>query len=226
MKLEIKTMKQTSEETNRAAIWKSLVTFLEGSTSLNRIVDEIESSGVRGGDLARILEGLRGHGNSGLHDAISAICLKRGWIGSFGESIPPGPPTNPPLALIIEDHDDSAVLFANAMQGAGFEIEIIRTGDAAVARLSETTPAVVILDLHLPRVSGMEILHRIRADARLVGVYVIVATAYPDMVANLGGEADQAFLKPVSYVQLHDLALHLNLKYARRANHPPLSTSD
>jgi CheY-like chemotaxis protein len=219
-------MEKTPDETNRAAVWKSLAIFLEGSISLNRIVDAIETSGVRGSDLAKILESLRRHGNSNLHNAISTICLKKGWIGSLGEPDPAKSPTDPPLALIIEDHDDSAVLFANAMQGAGFEIEIVRTGDAALTRLAKTTPAVVILDLHLPRVSGAEILDQIRADAHLNGAYVIVASAYPDMVANLGRKADQTFLKPVSYVHLHDLAVCLSFKYARRVNHPPSSASN
>lgn len=219
-------MKKMSEKANRAVIWKSLVTYLEGSISLNRIVDEIESSDVRGSDLAQTLEDLRGHGNSALHDAISTICLERRWIGNPGKPIPAAAPTVSPLALIIEDHDDSAVLFANAIQGAGFEIEIIRTGDAALTRLAQTTPEVVILDLHLPRVSGEEILRQIRADTRQANAYVIVATAYPDMIPALREKADQAFLKPVSYVQLHDLALRLGLKYRDEAKQAEIPIVD
>jgi CheY-like chemotaxis protein len=212
-------MKQTSEEASRATVWKSLVTFLEGRASLNWIVDAIESSGLRGSDLAKILEDLRGHGNSELRHAIFTACCKKGWIDSPGELAPP-------LAMIIEDHEDAATIFANALRGTGFEIEIVRTGDAALSRLAETTPAVVILDLHLPRVSGAEILRQIRADARLAGVYVIVATAYPDLATGLDAKADQAFLKPVSFVQLHDLALRLGLKYAGGVGHIQIPISD
>ena len=77
---------------------------------------------------------------------------------------------------------------------------------------------MVILDLHLPRVSGAEILRRIRADARLTGVYVIVATAYPDLSMGLDAKADQTFFKPVSYVELHELALRLGTKYVGRVS--------
>jgi CheY-like chemotaxis protein len=204
-------MKQTPEEAKCATVWKSLALFLEGSASLNWAVDAIESSGVRGDDLAKILEDLRGHGNSELRHTIFKVCCKNGWIDSPDESAPP-------LALIIEDHEDAAVIFANALRGTGFDIEIIRTGDAAVARLNETTPAVVVLDLRLPRVSGAEILRQIRANMRLAGTYVIIATAYPDLAMGLDAKADQAFLKPVSFVQLHDLALRLGLKYAGRVD--------
>jgi CheY-like chemotaxis protein len=204
-------MKQTSEEVSRATVWKSLMVFLEGSASLNWTIDTIESSGVRGSDLAEIIESLRGHGNPELRRTIFKACCKKGWIDTPDESAPP-------LAMIIEDHEDAAVIFANALQGTGFEIEIIHSGDAAIKRLAETTPAVVILDLHLPRVSGAEILRQIRANMRLAGTYVIVATAYPDLAMGLEAKADQAFLKPVSFTQLQDLALRLGLKYAGGVN--------
>jgi CheY-like chemotaxis protein len=212
-------MKQTPEEASRATVWKSLVTFLEGRASLNWIVDAVESSGLRGSDLAKILKDLHGHGNPELHHTIFTTCCKKGWIDSPGESAPP-------LAMIIEDHEDAATIFANALRGTGFEIEVIRTGDVALSRLAETTPAVVILDLHLPRVPGTEILRQIRADARLAGIYVIVATAYPDLAMGLEEKADHAFLKPVSFVQLHDLALRLGLKYAGGVNHTQIPVLD
>jgi DNA-binding response OmpR family regulator len=111
-----------------------------------------------------------------------------------------------PLALIIEDHIDSSTIFANALQEAGFECEIIRTGDKALVRLAETAPAMVILDLELPHVSGGEILRQIRADARLAKTHVIVATAFPDLAIGLEEKVDLILIKPVSYGQLRDLA--------------------
>ena len=212
-------MKTASEEALHKAVGKSLAIFLEGSVSLDWIVDALDYAGVRGSDLSEILDDLRGHGNSELHHAVSTVCRQRGWIDS------PDEPTRP-LALVIEDHEDAAVIFANALRGTGFEIEIVRSGDTALTRLAETTPAVVILDLHLPQVSGAEILRHIRADARLAGAYVIVATAYPDMAATLDSKADQTFFKPVSYVQLHDLAMQLGAKYAGGAERSEVPVAD
>jgi hypothetical protein len=65
--------------------------------------------------------------------------------------------------------------------------------------------------LELPRVPGMEILRRIRADARLAGTKVIIATAYPDLAAGLEEKADLVLFKPVSFIQLRDLATRLGL---------------
>jgi DNA-binding response OmpR family regulator len=114
-------------------------------------------------------------------------------------------------ALIIEDDKDAGIIFANALQEAGFESEIIQTGDTALARLADTTPGVVVLDLDLPRVSGAEVLRRIRADARLAGTRVIVATAHPDLAVGLEEKADLVLLKPISFIQLRDLATRLGL---------------
>ncbi len=120
------------------------------------------------------------------------------------------------LGLIIEDDDDLSVIFSEALQAAGFKTEIIQSGDQALARLAVTTPDVVVLDLHLPRVAGMDILHQIRADARLVKTRVIVATAHPRMAESLRDEADLVLLKPISFSQLRDLAAILGSTHPQK----------
>ena len=111
-----------------------------------------------------------------------------------------------PLALIIEDDKDLARIFSEALLQAAFETEIIRDGQAALDRLAEVTPMVVVLDLHLPRVSGEEILRQIRADERLAETRVMIATADSQMAQNLCDDADVVLLKPVSFEQLYFLA--------------------
>jgi two-component system cell cycle response regulator DivK len=114
-----------------------------------------------------------------------------------------------PLVFIIEDHEDAAIIFSEALKAAGFATEIIRSGDIAVERLSETVPEMVILDLNLPQVSGAEILSRIRSDERLKDTCVIVATAHPQLADSVQGEADLVLLKPISFTQLRGLATRL-----------------
>jgi CheY-like chemotaxis protein len=109
-------------------------------------------------------------------------------------------------ALIIEDNRELAIIFSQALQAAGFATGIMLDGDQALARLAITTPDVVVLDLHMPRVSGVEILRRIRADARLAGTRVIVATADMRATEMLQDQADLVLIKPVSFTQLRDLA--------------------
>lgn len=116
-----------------------------------------------------------------------------------------------PLGLIIEDDKDVSIIFAAALREARFETEIIRTGDAALARLADTTPDVVVLDLELPGVSGTEILDQIRADVRLANTRVIVATAFPNLAMDVEEKADLVLIKPVGFNQLRDLVTRLGL---------------
>lgn len=122
-----------------------------------------------------------------------------------------------PFALIVEDDDDAATIFGTALQTGGFVTEIVGDGKAALARLADVTPDVVVLDLHLPYVSGDIVLYHIRTDERLADIKVIIASAYPrdaDMIeanlhrANLRGP-DLVLVKPISFSQLRDLSKRL-----------------
>ena len=114
------------------------------------------------------------------------------------------------LALIIEDDEYLAEIFSITLQEAEFEIEIISDGQAALSRLATTIPALVVLDLHLPYVSGEDILRQIRTDERLAKTRVMLATADAIMADNLRDDADLVLLKPISTNQLRDLARRLH----------------
>lgn len=116
---------------------------------------------------------------------------------------------NEQFAMIIEDNEDLAIIFAEALQAAGFETDIIQDGETAVAQLETSIPRIIILDLHLPHVSGEEILNGIRSDQRFDDTRVIIATADPRMADMLKDEADLVLLKPISFGQLRDLAARL-----------------
>lgn len=113
------------------------------------------------------------------------------------------------LALIIEDNADVGLLFAIAVQEAGFEAEIVASGDRALRRLQEVEPDLVVLDLHLPRVGGADILRQIRSDERLKNLPVIVATADASAADELRDLSDLVLVKPISLSQLRDLAVRL-----------------
>lgn len=105
-----------------------------------------------------------------------------------------------PLALIVEDETDIAIIFAKAAQAAGFETEVVRAGDTAMTWLLAVVPEVVVLDLNLPRVPGGQILQFIREDPRLAGTRVIVATAHQALAENAQVQklADKVLMKPIS----------------------------
>lgn len=111
--------------------------------------------------------------------------------------------------LIIEDNRDLATIFSEALQASGYQTLIIEDGQEALNYLADGHPDIIILDLHLPGVSGDVILRHIRADERLADTRVVVATADPQMADALDNESDLVLLKPVSFMQLRDLAARL-----------------
>ena len=115
-------------------------------------------------------------------------------------------PEEKPLALVIEDDPEQQKIFSQAIKMAGFSVEVIDDGEKTMQRLAEVTPHLIVLDLHLPTISGDEILRRIRADERLASVSVILATADPLLAETLSAESDLVLLKPISFIQLRDLA--------------------
>ncbi len=119
-----------------------------------------------------------------------------------------------PLALVIEDDPEQQKIFSKAVEMAGFSVEIFGDGNEAIQRLDEATPTLIILDLHLPNVSGDEILRHIRTQERLASVSVILATADPIFAESLSAESDLILLKPISFIQLRDLAIRMRSRVA------------
>lgn len=108
------------------------------------------------------------------------------------------------FALVVEDDAEIARFFALVLQDQ-FSVDIARTGREALDLLEMVTPEIIVLDLNIPFVSGVEILRQVRANERLAHTVVIVATANPQMAEEVYDLADLVLLKPVSYDQLRDL---------------------
>ena len=119
-----------------------------------------------------------------------------------------------PLALVIEDDRKLAAIFAQAINMAGFDSEIIYQGQSALTRLADSSPQLVLLDLHLPGGSGQEILRYIRLESRLARTKVIIGTADPLLAEELQADADLVLIKPISFSQLRELATRLGLPSA------------
>jgi DNA-binding response OmpR family regulator len=116
------------------------------------------------------------------------------------------------IAFVIEDNKNLALAFAEALGEANYDVEVIHDGKVAKERLTETTPSLVILDLHIPHIKGKEILNFIRSEERLKDIRVIVATANDREAEELNHIADLVLLKPVGFSQLKQLASRLRPK--------------
>ena len=113
------------------------------------------------------------------------------------------------LALVIEDDEDLSVIFAKALEAAGYEVESIRDGREAQKRLSEVVPQVIALDLHLPYVDGNALFNQIEATEALNKTRVIITTADAAKAETYRGRATIVMVKPISYSQLRGISARL-----------------
>ena len=108
--------------------------------------------------------------------------------------------------LIVEDEHDIAGLIKHTLERAGdSEVEIVGSGDAALKSVSARPPDLIILDLNLPVLSGVEVCRilRSRADARHVPIIMLTArTSEQDRVNGLDMGADDYVTKPFSLREL------------------------
>lgn len=116
------------------------------------------------------------------------------------------------LALVIEDDNDLSEIFSRALQQAGFEVESITDGKTAEARLKETLPNVIVLDMHLPHVDGATLLKQIRADKRLSKARIIIATADSAKAEQYRNQATIVMIKPITFSSLRDISARLKVE--------------
>ncbi|MGH7436025.1 MAG: response regulator [Polyangiaceae bacterium] len=97
-------------------------------------------------------------------------------------------PDQPPLrtggdgrlrVLIIEDHDDTRELYAWCMAAAGWHVEAAADGGEALLIAPTFDPDVIVVDLNLPVIDGLQVARAVRNNQRLRQVPMVACTAYP-----------------------------------------------
>jgi CheY-like chemotaxis protein len=118
------------------------------------------------------------------------------------------------LGLIIEDDEDLASIFAEALRGVGFDVELVADGETAQERLkNDPVPFLILLDMHLPHISGADLLTNvIKKEERFAKTIVIITTADARMGEAYTEQVDFVMIKPISFVQLRDLTSRLKPK--------------
>src|SRR6478672_3430580 len=108
--------------------------------------------------------------------------------------------------LIVEDEHDIAGLIKHTLErGGDADAEIVSSGDAALAAVTEQPPDLIILDLNLPVISGLDVCRILRSRADVPHVPIIMLTARTsedDRVAGLEHGADDYVTKPFSLREL------------------------
>lgn len=82
-----------------------------------------------------------------------------------------------PLVLVVEDDPDLGDAIVAFLKEEGLEARLARDGDQAMRLVDDLAPAVMVLDLMMPRRDGFSVLRELRADGRINTLPVIVVTA-------------------------------------------------
>jgi DNA-binding response OmpR family regulator len=128
-----------------------------------------------------------------------------------------------PRALVVEDDPDIARLIERYLQRAGYATEIVHSGRTVITRVRERPPDILILDLMLPDVDGLDICRTLRGDPATASVPIIMVTAKAEESDRIGGlelGADDYLTKPFSPNELVARVRAL-LRRARTDADPP-----
>lgn len=115
--------------------------------------------------------------------------------------------TSSKTVLIIEDEADAADLFAEMMRVSGFRVLKTSSSAPAISIMIEEKPDVVILDIMMPEVSGLDILRQMRRDPDLAHIPVVVVSAKSmpaDIKNGMEAGASTYLTKPVGFLELKD----------------------
>jgi two-component system, cell cycle response regulator DivK len=107
--------------------------------------------------------------------------------------------------LIVEDNEKNMKLFRDVLEATGYDTIEATTGEEAVELALSNTPALVLMDVQLPGIDGVEALARLRRDERTESVPVVALTAqamYGDRERFLGVGFDGYLSKPVNVSEL------------------------
>lgn len=109
--------------------------------------------------------------------------------------------------LIIEDEEDAAELFAEMMRVNGFHVVKTSSSAPAIAMMADQKPDIILLDIMMPDVSGLDILRKMRRDPALVNIPVVVVSAKSlptDIRHGMEAGASTYLTKPVGFLDLKE----------------------
>jgi len=110
-----------------------------------------------------------------------------------------------PSILVIDDEPDNFDVIETLLDGQGYQLHYAPSGQQALTRLNSFQPDVILLDVMMPDLDGMEVCRRIKADVQWETVPIVMVTALTakeDLARCLGAGADDFISKPINSLEL------------------------
>jgi DNA-binding response OmpR family regulator len=131
-----------------------------------------------------------------------------------------------PDALVVDDDQGLRSALRRGLALEGFTVREAADGMAALDEIGRRLPAVVVLDVAMPRMSGIEVTRRLRADGRTLPVCILSARdEVDDRVAGLAAGADDYVVKPFSVAELA-ARLHAMIRLSQHRASAPVQLGD
>ncbi len=124
--------------------------------------------------------------------------------------------------LVVEDNDLNLKLFCDLLKAHGFDAEAVRDAREALPRAHAAQPDLIIMDIHMPHISGLDLIGMIRSDPILRATPIMAVTAYAgkgdeDRIRSAG--ADAFVSKPITLAQFIERTTSLVHKTEMNAPH-------
>ncbi len=107
--------------------------------------------------------------------------------------------------LVVDDHEDNVEVLRARLEARGYDVRGANSGQEALDTINEWIPDLVLLDVMMPDMDGLEVVRRLKADTNLPFIPVIMQTALDSterMVAGLEAGADDYVTKPINFAEL------------------------
>jgi two-component system cell cycle response regulator DivK len=105
----------------------------------------------------------------------------------------------PPVVLIADDFEDNNEMYSEYLEHVGFRVIAVRDGQAAIDEARAKKPAVIVMDLSLPRVDGWEATRILKSDPETAGICILVLSGHAEPASRaraLAAGCDVFMAKP------------------------------
>jgi len=109
---------------------------------------------------------------------------------------------DPARILVVDDVADNVEILRVRLESLGYEVVVAKDGEQALAVALEALPDLILLDIMMPKIDGLEVVRRLKADSTLPFIPVILVTAkagQKDVVAGLDAGGDDYLTKPIDH---------------------------
>ena len=107
--------------------------------------------------------------------------------------------------LVVDDHEDNVEVLRARLEARGYDVRGANSGQEALDTVNQWVPDLILLDVMMPDMDGLEVVSRLKADRNLPFIPVIMQTALDSterMVAGLEAGADDYVTKPINFAEL------------------------